>query len=103
MKVKSFKAYLEKRLDKKEIAAIDKAAKLEYAILKSLQESIANAVNYYMEKENMGFNDLVNTLGSSPSQVSKIIKGEANITLATIAHVFASMNQMPKLVLQNQK
>lgn len=103
MKVKSFKTYLEKRLDKKEIAAIDKAAKLEHTILKSLQEAIANAVNSYMEKENIGFNDLVDTLGSSPSQVSKIIKGEANITLATIAHVFASMNQMPKFVLQDSK
>jgi antitoxin component HigA of HigAB toxin-antitoxin module len=99
MKVKNFKAYLEKRLDKKEIASIEKAAKLEHEIFKSLQEDIANAVINHMKEEGVGFNELVTNLGASPSQVSKIINGQANITLATIAHVFAHMKHRPRLML----
>ena len=50
-----------------------------------------------MSEKEIGFNDLVRKLGKSPSQVSKIIKGEANITLATVAQLFAMMRRKPHL------
>jgi len=100
MKTKKFDDYLKKRLDKSEIAEIERQAKLEYIALKSLQDDIANAIAEYMEQEEIGFNELVRRLDVSPSQVSKIQKGEANLTLASLAHIFALLNRRPHLLLK---
>ncbi len=89
MKVKSFREYLNKRLDKKEIASLEKAARMEYETLKMLQRDVSKALSTYMAEQNMGFNDVVKGLGKSPSQISKIIKGNANLTLATVAQLYA--------------
>jgi len=99
MKTKSFKKYLEKRLNKQEIKEIEKAAQIEYQILRFLQKDISTAVLHYMSKNDIGFNDFVNKIGKSPTQVSKIIKGEANLTLATIAQLYAIMGQKVHLTI----
>src|SRR5580704_9118964 len=99
MKAKSFQQYLEKRLDKTEIAEIEKLAKLEMEFLQSLQEDISKAVVKYMADEQIGFNELVRRLNISPTQASKIQSGEANLTLATIAHIFALLKLRPHLVI----
>jgi plasmid maintenance system antidote protein VapI len=64
--------------------------------LKMLQEDISKAVIHYMSENGVGFNELVRKLGKSPTQVSKIIKGEANLTLATVAQIL--MGHKPHLV-----
>jgi antitoxin component HigA of HigAB toxin-antitoxin module len=97
MKAKSFKDYLETRLNKDDIAEIESAAKMEHAAIKALQEDVSNAVIHYMSDNNVGFNDFVRKLGKSPSQVSKIIKGEANLTITTIAQIFAIMGHKPHI------
>ncbi len=51
MKTKSFKDYLEKRLDKKEIAQIKKQAEREVRIFKSFQKMLADMTNEYMKKK----------------------------------------------------
>ena len=58
MKTKSFQQYLDKRLDKTEIADIEKFAALEMGFLQSLQEDISRAVAKYMREEQIGFNEL---------------------------------------------
>ena len=98
MKTKSFQSYLKKRLDKKEIAEIEEQAGLEKRALQKLQEDISKAVADYMAKEDIGFNELVRRLGASPTQVSKIQKGEANLTIASLAHIFALLKKQPHLV-----
>lgn len=98
MKVKSFDQYLKKRLDKKEIQALEKAAKLEYEALKMLQRDVSKAITQYMAERGMGFNEFVRKCGKSPAQVSKIIKGEANITLATVAQLYALMGRKVHIV-----
>ena len=103
MKTKSFQAYLEKRLNKDEIAEIEKQAELEIRMLKSFQQMIVDMTSDFMEKYKLGFNDLVRRLDSSPSQVAKIQKGEANLTLASLAHLFALMGKEPKDVFKNRK
>ena len=55
-----------------------------------------------MEKNNVGFNDLVRILNVSPTQVSKIQKGQANLTLASMAHIFSSLNEMPILTFKKK-
>ncbi len=92
MKIKSFKEQLERRLSKEEIAEIEQAAQLEHDILVTLQNDVSQALIKHMADKGIGFNDLVRKLGKSPTQVSKMIKGEANLTLATVAQIFALLN-----------
>lgn len=100
MKTKSFDDYLKSRFSKEKIKDLEKQADVEFAALKSLQEDLSKSIAVYMAKEKIGFNELVKRLGSSPSQVKKIQTGEANITLATIAHIAGLLRKKPKLVFE---
>ncbi|MEM1243542.1 MAG: hypothetical protein AAGG80_01840 [Pseudomonadota bacterium] len=97
MKTQSFKTYLEKRLNKQEIADIEKAAALELKYFRDLQADVSKALQDYMQEKNLGFNDIVNKLGKTPTQVSNILNGRANLTLASVAQVFALMKRKPRL------
>jgi transcriptional regulator with XRE-family HTH domain len=103
VKTKSFKTYIEKRLDKDEIAEIEKQAQLEVAILKTLRDIISGTMNDYMEKNNVGFNELVRRLDASPSHVAKIQNGSANLTLSSLAHLLALMGKDPKDIFKIKK
>lgn len=102
MKTKSFQEYLEKRLSEDEIREIEQQAHLEVSILQTLQKDIANAIDAYMQKTNIGFNELVRRLNSSPTQLAKIQKGDANLTLASLAHIFALIGQEPHLIFKTK-
>jgi hypothetical protein len=100
MKTKSFQSYLESRLDKDEISEIKEQVELEYQAIKNLQDDITKSVAEYMAKEKIGFNELVKRLGVSPSKVSKIQKGEANLTIASIAHISALLKRRARLIFE---
>lgn len=102
MKAKSFQRYLEKRLNKDEINEIERMAQLEVGYLRALQEDVSKAVAEYMVQEGIGFNELVRRLDISPTQVAKIQNGKANLTLATIAHIFALLKMKPHLVIHKK-
>ena len=80
-------------ITKKEISEIERQANLEKKILEGLQEEISHAMTSYMEKNKIGFNELVKHLDVSPTHIAKIQKGEANLTLSSLAHLFASIGQ----------
>jgi DNA-binding protein H-NS len=101
MKTKSFNEYLEKRLSKEQIAELKQKAYREAEILRSFQRRITNSINDYMKKEGIGFNELVRRLSISPSQALKIKKGQANLTLASLAHLFASLGEEAKDLFKN--
>lgn len=103
MKTKSFQEYLEKRFTKEEIAEIEKEAALEVKILRSIQTTISNAMNEYMEENQISFDELVRRLKSSPARVKKIHRGEANLTVASIAHILALLGKEPKDIFKNKK
>jgi len=98
MKTKSFDDYLKKKLSVDEIAEIEEMARLEYLSLKALQDDISTAVLKYMTEKKIGFNELARRLDVSPSQLSRIKRGEANLTLSSIAHIFALLHRKPHLV-----
>lgn len=98
MKTKNFRDYLEKRLDKSEIFELEKQANIEVKAIKQLQEDVSRAVDKYMKKEEIGFNELVKRLGVSSAQAAKIRKGEANLTLASLAHIAALFKMQPHLI-----
>lgn len=103
MKTKSFQEYLEKRLNKSEIAEIEEQALRESKILLYIQKSISDAINDYMKKNNVGFNELVRRLDSSPTHVAKIQRGEANLTLSSVAHLLALLEKEPQDVFLKRK
>lgn len=96
MKTKSFKKYLEKRLNPQEIAEIEEQALLEIKIMQYIQNAISLAVDEYIKKNKIGFNELVRRLDSSPAHVTKIRRGEANLTVSSLAHLLALLGKEPQ-------
>lgn len=102
MKTKNFRDYLAKRLDESEISEIETQAKMEHDFFASLQEDVANTVMDYMNRKKIGFNELARRLGMSPGQLSKVQKAEANLTLASLAHIYALLHTRPRIVAEKK-
>lgn len=102
MKLKNFRDLIEERFSKDEIAAIEQRAELEVKALRSLQEGVKKIVDDYMKKNKIGFNELVRRLNSNATQVAKIQRGQANLTLASLAHISALLEQEPTLVFKKK-
>ncbi len=100
MQTKSFDHYLAKRLTKTEIKEIEAQAKREKTIFMTLQQEVAKALDHYMQSEGVGFNEVVRRLDISPSKAASIKKGNANLTLASIAHLFALMKKEPHFIIK---
>ena len=56
-----------------------------------------------MSTNNIGFNELVKRLNFSPSHVAKIQRGEANLTLSSMAHLFALLGKEPQELFKAKK
>lgn len=95
MQAKNFATSLKERLDESEIRALKKQSKLEAQYIQLLQNTIAEEVKLYMEKQDMGFNNMVKKLDISTAKLAKILKGEANLTIASIAHICALLGKKP--------
>jgi DNA-binding Xre family transcriptional regulator len=100
MKTKNFREYLAKRLNESEILELEKQANIEAEAIKQLQRDVSHAVTKYMEEEKIGFNELVKRLGVSSAQVTKIRKGEANLTLTSLAHIAALFKRQPHIIFE---
>ena len=95
MKLGNFQDILDKKFTKEELAEIEREAELELVTLKALQQNVKDLFENYMKKNNLGFNELVRKLDSTPKQVSRIQKGQANLTLASLAMLSAKLGQEP--------
>lgn len=102
IKLKNFQDLVEKNLTKEEIAEIEEQVQFELKALKSLQDCLKKAMDNYMKKNNVGFNELVKRLDSNPRQVTKIQQGKANLTLASVAHIAALLGQEPSIVFKKK-
>ncbi len=100
MKTLRFEEYLKKRLSAEEIQELEVAAEVEAQFYIDLQSQISQAVQEFMTRSELRFNDMVRLLGTSPSQFKKIQSGQANLTLASIAHLFALMKKKPYFLLK---
>ena len=72
-------------------------------LFKAWQAKIVEEINDYMKKNNVGFNDLVRILNISPTQLAKIQKGQANLTLISLIHIFTTLNYEPKLIFNKKR
>jgi transcriptional regulator with XRE-family HTH domain len=103
MKTKSFQKYIEKRLSTEKLAQIERQVELEVKIIRSIQASISEAMDDYMKENNVGFNELVRRLDSSPTHVAKIRRGQANLTVSSLAHIFALLGKDPQDIFKSKK
>jgi hypothetical protein len=88
------------RLTAQQIKAQDSEIGREVQALKSMQESISAELARFMADEGIGINELTRRLQTSSRQTSRIMKGEANITLATLAEVAAVIGVKLKIVFE---
>ena len=100
MKANNFNEALLNRLDKNELKKLQAKAKLESESLEILRDAVTSAIAKHVEKHDMGFNEFARQLGASPTQASKIRKGEANLTLASVAHIAAFLGKKPRLIFE---
>ncbi|MCA2960472.1 MAG: hypothetical protein IOD12_09475 [Silvanigrellales bacterium] len=76
-------------LTPEEITATDNIADAEMKVLKSLLEDVSAFAADVMAEEGLGFRAFARKHGLSLSMASKIVKGNGNLTLETIAHIAA--------------
>ena len=91
----SFHAHAQELLGKKEASLLKKEAQLEAKILQNIQNIIQSSVENYMVEQNIGFNELSRRLHASPTYISKMRKGQANLTIATFARFMACLGHNP--------
>ena len=102
-RIKKFKKYTDLReevFSKEEQNELDAEIKLEISALNALQEDISKAIVAYMAKEQIGFNEFTRRLGSSSRQTSRVIKGEANLTLATLSEISSVIGKKPRIIFE---
>ena len=87
--------YFEQRLGKQRSQEIKAQAELEVKILKRMHAFIQSSVDEYMQTKQVGCNELSKKLHLSSSYVSKLKKGQANLTIGTFAHVMATLGKDP--------
>ena len=100
---KDFWEYAVNRLGEDKIKEIDKKVDQEIKILLAMQKFIASSVEEYMTDNKVGFNELVRRLHVSPTYVSKIRKGQANLTLSSFARLMATLGKDSQEILQIKK
>jgi transcriptional regulator with XRE-family HTH domain len=88
------------RMSTKERMAQDTQIDQEVEALQSMREAVAGVLARYMEDEDIGINELTRRLQTSSRQTSRIMKGEANITLATLAEMAALIGVKPRIVFE---
>jgi len=91
----SFHKHAQELLGKQEAALLKEEAQLEAKILQGMQNIIQSSVENYMIEQKVGFNELSRRLNASPTYVSKMRKGQANLTIATFARFMASLGKDP--------
>ncbi len=101
--IKDFEEYVATRFTKEERDEIRKEAELEVKILRLAQNFISSSLEEYMTENKVGFNELVAKLGSSPSHLSKMRKGEANLTIGSFAHLMATLGKDPVDMFKTKK
>ena len=87
-------------LNPAERAEVGQQADTMIAAMLALQESVSRAVATYMAEEKIGFNELTRRLDTSSRHTSRLLKGEANLTMASIAELAAVMKKRVRVVFE---
>ena len=102
-RAKNFKKFSDLKkelLSPKELEELDREVLLEASYIHAIQETISKEVVSYMAREGIGFNEFTKRLGTSTRQTSRVLKGEANLTIVTIAEIATLMGKKPKITFE---
>lgn len=80
-----------------QIKRIHKKAEERSKVRRALSDAISKAVITYMSHEKIGFNELTRRLHMSPATTSKILRGDANLTLETISILSETIGKVPRI------
>lgn len=94
MRVKKF---IEDQLTSEEIKDAELESEIIIKSIESLRKSVSNEVKNILDSNKMSFNTLKKELGISSATLTKLSKGEGNITIKTIALLSQINNKVPFL------
>ena len=97
MKIGDFEELSREILTEEQILESKQKVQCEIDMMKTISEQIKLA----MEKEHIGFNELARKLKTSPTQVNKILKGNANLTFSSLIKICSILKIKP--IIQFQK
>ncbi|MCB9229778.1 MAG: hypothetical protein H6618_09215 [Deltaproteobacteria bacterium] len=83
-----------KHLSKEDIKEVEQDVAYIKMCVEELQESLQKELEIYMEKEQVGFNELKRRLGASERMTSKLLKG-GSVNFETIAKVSKLLGKVP--------
>lgn len=89
-----------KHFSNAELKRLDSEVLAEVSQIKNLQECVSHEAALYMAQEGIGFNEFMRRLAASPRKVSKILKGDCNLTMLSIAQLAALLGKRVKLVFE---
>jgi len=90
----------ERHFSKAELRHIDDEVAQEVEIILALQENISHEAARYLADNGIGFNEFTRRLGASPRRTSQILKGECNLTMASIAQLAALFGKRARIVFE---
>lgn len=93
----------DKYLSPEEIQAADAEAEAEAKVLLAMLEDVSKMVVELMQKKNLSVRAFAKQNELSLSMATKIIKGNGNITLATLASVASKNGLKVKIDFENDK
>ncbi len=93
-KTKNFETLAKELLTKEQIEKANFNAQIRYQMM----TEVSARVKKEMEINNIGFNELVKHMGTSPTQINKILNGSANITIDSLAKVCAVFDIEPHII-----
>lgn len=99
MQTRKFEDLAREILDENQIKASRKKVKLEIETMKAISSEIKHA----MIEEHIGFNELVKKLNTSPTQINKVLKGNANLTLSSLFKICSALKIKPVIKFQKAR
>jgi antitoxin component HigA of HigAB toxin-antitoxin module len=100
MELKDFDTYLAEKYTQQEINEIDANTERKVSDYLAFKNAISDELKQYMEENNLGFNDIKKQLNTSDSQMSRILKGQANITMKTVQKIAELMGKKPRIIFE---
>ena len=93
IKLGNFQDLLATQFTKEELAEISREAKIEAAALRAMQQNVNNLFESYMQEHNLSLEALAAKLHVTPKRISKIQKGQTNISLGSLALLFTELGK----------
>lgn len=93
MKTKKLNDLIEKFYTEDEMKEATVKSKLRAKLMLSISENVKQK----MEEKNIGFNDLVKIIGTSPAQINRVLNGNTNLTIDSLVKICTALDLEPEI------